>query len=65
MEQMSRVDLLVLDVVGVYHIGIYPFMGKEYEPHSFYIFWALLPDWKPLREHFISQQGRSRFHTLR
>jgi len=45
------------DEGSVYHIGIYPFMGEEYEPHSFYIFWALLPEWGPLREHFISEKA--------
>ncbi|MES3574248.1 hypothetical protein [Enterobacter cloacae] len=44
------------DEAEVYHIGFYPSMGEEFTPHDFYIFWALLPDWKPLREHFISEK---------
>ncbi|TNL03446.1 hypothetical protein CYD30_25040 [Kosakonia cowanii] len=28
----------------VYHVGIYQWMGPEYDPHRFYVAWALLPD---------------------
>ncbi|WP_049792213.1 hypothetical protein [Pantoea sp. At-9b] len=28
----------------VYDVGIYTWLGKEFEPHDFYVAWALLPN---------------------
>lgn len=40
----------------VYHVGAYQFAGGEFEPHDFYVAWALLPDSINLSSHFEDQQ---------
>lgn len=46
----------------VYHVGAYQFAGDEFEPHEFYVAWALLPDSLTLSNHFddqrLSPEGR-------
>ncbi|HCH7884023.1 TPA: hypothetical protein NHT84_001809 [Raoultella ornithinolytica] len=39
----------------VYHVGAYQFAGDEFEPHEFYVAWALLPDSLSLANNFEDQ----------
>ncbi|WP_316538098.1 hypothetical protein [Klebsiella grimontii] len=40
----------------VYHVGAYQFAGDEFEPHEFYVAWALLPESLALANHFDDQR---------
>lgn len=40
----------------VYHVGAYQFAGGEFEPHEFYVAWALLPDSIKLSDRFEDQK---------
>ncbi|MBZ7570086.1 hypothetical protein FML10_28740 [Klebsiella grimontii] len=40
----------------VYHVGVYQFAGGEFEPHEFYVAWALLPESLTLASHFDDQR---------
>jgi len=40
----------------VYHVGAYQFAGHEFEPHEFYVSWALLPDSSVLAKHYENQR---------
>ncbi|CDZ82944.1 hypothetical protein [Citrobacter koseri] len=50
-------QVLALEEDGeVYHVGVYEFAGGEFEPHDFYVAWALLPDSINLANHFEDQR---------
>lgn len=40
----------------VYHVGSYQFAGDEFEPHEFYVAWALLADSLSLANNFDDQR---------
>ncbi|MDG9851471.1 hypothetical protein HV192_12010 [Klebsiella oxytoca] len=49
----------------VYHVGAYQFAGGEFEPHEFYVAWALLPDSLALDNHFDDQRMSSEIREAR